>query len=179
VAEVIRRWERESWLEILSRYIVTQRDQKKQIKSIIFPRYRQLDATRKLVQAVLAEDAGGKYLIQHSAGSGKTNSIAWSAHFLTDLHDDKNEKLFSTVIVVSDRNAIDGQLQEALADFERTKGVVATIKSDGASKSGQLVDALAQGKKDHRLHDPDLSLRFGGGARASRDAGQEVRCARR
>ncbi len=140
-------WRRNPWLEILGRYIVTQRNEKKQIKSIIFPRYHQLDATRQLVQAVLAEGAGGKYLIQHSAGSGKTNSIAWSAHFLADLHDAKNEKLFSTVIVVSDRNVIDGQLQEALADFERTKGVVATIKSEGASKSGQLADALAQGKK--------------------------------
>ena len=140
-------WRRDSWLEILGRYIVTQRDQKKQIKSVIFPRFHQLDATRKLTQAVLAEGAGGKYLIQHSAGSGKTNSIAWSAHFLADLHDAKDEKLFSTVIVVSDRNVIDTQLQEALADFERTKGVVATVKSEGAAKSQQLADALAQGKK--------------------------------
>jgi type I restriction enzyme R subunit len=140
-------WQRDSWLEIVGRYVVAQRDKKKQIKSIIFPRYHQLDATRKIVKAVRAEGAGGKYLIQHSAGSGKTNSIAWSAHFLSDLHDDKNEKLFSTVIVVSDRNVIDSQLQEALADFERTKGVVATIKSEGASKSGQLAEALAQGKK--------------------------------
>lgn len=139
-------WQRDSWLEILGRYVVAQRDKKKQIKSIIFPRYHQLDATRKIVKAVRAEGTGGKYLIQHSAGSGKTNSIAWSAHFLADLHDDKNEKLFSTVIVVSDRNVIDSQLQEALADFERTKGVVATIKSEGASKSGQLSEALAQGK---------------------------------
>jgi type I restriction enzyme R subunit len=140
-------WQRDSWLEILGRYLVTQRDDKKQIKRILFPRYHQLDATRKLIAAVLAEGAGGKYLIQHSAGSGKTNSIAWSAHFLADLHDDKNEKLFSTVIVVSDRNVIDSQLQDALADFERTKGVVVTIKSEGASKSGQLAQALAEGKK--------------------------------
>ena len=96
---------------------------------------------------MLEEGAGGKYLIQHSAGSGKTNSIAWSAHFLADLHDAKDEKLFSTVIVVSDRNVIDGQLQDALFDFERTTGVVATIKSEGGSKSGQLAEALAQGKK--------------------------------
>ena len=94
-----------------------------------------------------SEGAGGKYLIQHSAGSGKTNSIAWTAHFLADLHDDKNQKLFSTVIVVSDRNVIDGQLQDALAAFERTQGVVVTIKSDSGSKSGQLAAALAQGKK--------------------------------
>ena len=80
-------WERQSWLEILGRYLVAQKDSKKQIKKIIFPRFHQLDATRKLQTAVLAEGPGGKYLIQHSAGSGKTNSIAWTAHFLADLHD--------------------------------------------------------------------------------------------
>jgi len=140
-------WRRDSWLEILGRYLVSQRNEKKQITRLVFPRYHQLDATRKLVEAVLKDGAGGKYLIQHSAGSGKTNSIAWSAHFLADLHDANNRKVFSSVIVVSDRNVIDGQLQAALADFERTKGVVATVKSEGGSKSGQLAEALAQGKK--------------------------------
>src|SRR5438093_2437363 len=85
-------WERHSWLEILGRYLVAQKDDKKQIKTIIFPRYHQLDATRKLRAAVLEGGAGGKYLIQHSAGSGKTNSIAWTAHFLADLHDAQNRK---------------------------------------------------------------------------------------
>ena len=140
-------WERGSWLEILGRYVVAERDSKNQITKLLFPRYHQLDATRKLTAAVLAEGPGHKYLIQHSAGSGKTNSIAWSAHFLADLHNAENEKLFSTVIVVSDRNVIDSQLQEALAAFERTKGVVATITNEGASKSGQLAQALADGKK--------------------------------
>ena len=140
-------WQRESWLEIIGRYLVTPRDEKRNIKSIIFPRYHQLDATRKLQAKVLEEGAGGKFLIQHSAGSGKTNSIAWSAHFLADLHNIKDEKLFDTVIVISDRNVIDTQLQDALFDFQRTMGVVATIKSEGASKSGQLAEALAAGKK--------------------------------
>ena len=140
-------WQRDSWLEIIGRYLVTPRDEKKKIKSITFPRYHQLDATRKLQAKVLEEGAGGKFLIQHSAGSGKTNSIAWSAHFLADLHNAKNEKLFDTVIVISDRNVIDQQLQDALFDFQRTTGVVATIKSEGASKSGQLAEALAAGKK--------------------------------
>lgn len=140
-------WQRESWLEIIGRYLVTRRDDKKTITSIIFPRYHQLDATRKLQAKVLEEGAGGKFLIQHSAGSGKTNSIAWSAHFLADLHDARNEKLFSTVIVISDRNVIDAQLQDALFDFQRTTGVVATIKSEGVSKSGQLAEALSAGKK--------------------------------
>ncbi len=140
-------WERESWLEILGRYIVAQRDSKKQIHKIIFPRYHQLDATRKLQAAVLAEGAGGKYLIQHSAGSGKTNSIAWSAHFLADLHNAQHEKLFDTVLVVSDRTVLDSQLADAVFDFGRTTGVVATIKGESASKSGELAEALAGGKK--------------------------------
>lgn len=140
-------WERESWLEIIGRYVVGQRDAKRATSSLIFPRYHQLDATRKLRAAVRAEGAGGKYLIQHSAGSGKTNSIAWSAHFLADLHNEADDKLFSTVIVVSDRNVIDAQLQDALFGFERATGVVATIRSEGGAKSGQLADALAQGKK--------------------------------
>jgi type I restriction enzyme R subunit len=86
--------ERESWLEIIGRYLITKRDNKKKVVGIIFPRYHQLAATRKLVQAILAEGPGGKYLFQHSAGSGKTNSIAWSAHFLADLHDENHQKRF-------------------------------------------------------------------------------------
>lgn len=140
-------WERDSWLEIIGRYTVGVRDAKKKLTGYVFPRYHQLDATRKLRAAVIAEGAGGKYLIQHSAGSGKTNSIAWSAHFLADLHDAQDRKVFDTVIVVSDRNVIDSQLQEAIFSFERNAGVVATIKSDAGAKSGQLAEALAGGKK--------------------------------
>lgn len=140
-------WRRDAWLEILGRYMVAERDSKKKIKGLIFPRFHQFDATRKLRAAVLAEGPGGKFLIQHSAGSGKTNSIAWSAHFLADLHDAGHRKVFDTVLVVSDRNVIDTQLQEAIFNFERTTGVVATIKNDSGAKSGQLADALATGKK--------------------------------
>ena len=140
-------WQRDSWLEIIGRYLVTKRDAKKAITGVIFPRYHQLDATRKLSAKVLQEGPGGRFLIQHSAGSGKTNSIAWSAHFLSELHDAKDAKLFSSVIVVSDRNVIDSQLQEALFDFQRTTGVVETIKNEGGSKSGKLAAALAAGKK--------------------------------
>jgi type I restriction enzyme R subunit len=140
-------WARDSWLEIIGRYIVTKRDSRKQITSTIFPRYHQLDATRKLLATVLAEGAGQKYLIQHSAGSGKTNSIAWSAHFLADLHDAQHKKLFDSVLVVSDRNVLDAQLQEAIFDFERTSGVVASIKGESASKSRELAEALSGGKK--------------------------------
>jgi len=140
-------WQRDSWLEILARYLVAQKDKKQHLKSIIFPRYHQLDATRKLVAQVLAEGPGGKFLIQHSAGSGKTNSIAWTAHFLADLHDADQQKLFQSVLVVSDRTVLDAQLQEAIFAFERTTGVVATITGESASKSGELAKALAGGKK--------------------------------
>ena len=140
-------WQRDSWLEIIGRYLVTRRDSKKKITGVIFPRYHQLDATRKLLDAVLTEGPGQKYLIQHSAGSGKTNSIAWTAHFLADLHDAQHQKLFDSVLVVSDRNVLDAQLQEAIFDFERTAGVVATIKGESQSKSAELAEALSGGKK--------------------------------
>lgn len=140
-------WERHGWLEILGRYLVTSRDKKKQIKAVIFPRYHQLDVTRKLQAAVLAEGPGSKYLVQHSAGSGKTKSIAWTAHFLAELHNAAHSKVFDTVLVVSDRNVIDNQLQEALFDFQRTTGVVASITSADGSKSSKLAEALSGDKK--------------------------------
>ncbi len=140
-------WTRESWLEILGRYLVPKRNDKKQLEAIIFPRFHQLDVTRALETAVLRDGPGGKYLIQHSAGSGKTNSIAWTAHFLAELHDSQHKKIFDSVLVVSDRNVIDSQLQEALIDSERTIGVVATITNKHGSKSGMLAEALSGDKK--------------------------------
>ena len=140
-------WAKDSWLEILGRYLIAQRDSKKKIDKIIFPRFHQLDVTRKLQTAVLHDGPGSKYLIQHSAGSGKTNSIAWTAHFLAELHDAEHHKIFDTVLVVSDRNVIDAQLQEALFDFQRTTGVVETITNKDGSKSGKLAEALSGDKK--------------------------------
>lgn len=140
-------WDRDSWLEIIGRYLIVQRNDKKQIEQVIFPRYHQLDATRALQAAVLSDGPGGKYLIQHSAGSGKTNSIAWTAHFLAELHDADAKKIFDTVLVVSDRRVIDGQLQDALFDFQRTTGVVASITNKEGSKSSKLAEALSGDKK--------------------------------
>ena len=140
-------WRRDSWLDILGRYLIAQRDDKKNLKAIIFPRFHQLDVTRELLSMVLEEGPGHKYLIQHSAGSGKTNSIAWTAHFLSDLHDASDKKVFDSVLVVSDRNVIDGQLQDAILSFERTSGVVAIITGDSGSKSGELAKALSGDKK--------------------------------
>jgi len=140
-------WAVDSWLDILHRYLICKRNDKKQPQAVIFPRYHQLDATRKLVADVLDKGPGERYLVQHSAGSGKTNSIAWSAHFLADLHDAQHNKLFDSVLVVSDRTVLDAQLQEAIFDFERTTGVVATITNEHGSKSAQLGQALKGGKK--------------------------------
>ena len=140
-------WEREGWLDILGRYVSPVRDDKKCLVNWLFPRFHQLDATRAILAAVRDEGPGGRYLIQHSAGSGKTNSIAWTAHFLADLHDTAQAKVFSSVIVVSDRTVLDTQLQEAILALERTKGVVAVVKGDGAAKSTELAEALAAGKK--------------------------------
>jgi type I restriction enzyme R subunit len=140
-------WARDSWLELLGRYIVPVKDDAGRLKSWIFPRFHQLDATRKLVATIRAEGAGGRYLIQHSAGSGKTNSIAWTAHFLADLHDGANNKVFDTVLVVSDRTVLDKQLREAIEAFERTHGVVAVVTGDGTAKSQELAQALGAGKK--------------------------------
>lgn len=142
-----RVWDRDSWLEILGRYLVVKRDEKKRIDEIIFPRFHQLDVTRRLVEAVRTEGAGGRYLIQHSAGSGKTNSIAWTAHFLAELHDANDVKVFDSVLVVSDRTVLDSQLQEAIFDFQRTKGVVARIDREHGAKSAQLAEALKGDKK--------------------------------
>lgn len=140
-------WERESFLDILARYLVAKKDKKRNLSGYLFPRYHQLAATRKIVRAVADEGAGGKYLIQHSAGSGKTNSIAWSAHMLSELHDADNRKVFDSVIVISDRRVIDSQLQDAVYDLERTKGVVTSITDEAGSKSSQLATALNGDKK--------------------------------
>jgi type I restriction enzyme R subunit len=140
-------WERHSWLEIIGRYCIAERDKKKQLRRLVFPRYHQLAVTRLLLQAVLEEGPGWRYLIQHSAGSGKTASIGWSSHLLADLHDEADRKVFDTVLVVSDRSVIDSQLQETLENFERRKGVVASITTEKGIKSDQLRDALSGDKK--------------------------------
>ena len=90
---------------------------------------------------------GHRYLIQHSAGSGKTNSISWLTHRLSVLHDDTNKPVFDSVIVITDRNVLDAQLQEAIRQIDRTPGVVAHIAGLGGAKSQELADALQGGTK--------------------------------
>ena len=112
-------------------------------ETLIFPRYHQLDAVRKLVAAARAEGPGRNYLIQHSAGSGKTNSIAWLSHRLASLHDAEDAKVFDCVVVITDRRVLDRQLQDATYQIDHAQGVVTTIDRD----SRQLAAALIDGTK--------------------------------
>lgn len=113
-------------------------------ESLIFPRYHQWDVVNKLITAATVEGTGNKYLIQHSAGSGKSNSIAWTAHQLSRLYDEDGEKLFNSVIVVTDRTVLDDQLQDTIYQFEHQDGVVGRInnKEGDGSKSEKLASAL-------------------------------------
>ena len=108
-------------------------------KTLIFPRYHQLDAVNKLVEISRAEGPGNNYLIQHSAGSGKTNSISWLSHRLATLHRG-DEKIFDGVIVISDRNLLDSQLQEAIFQIEHAQGVVKAIDDDSRQLAEALID---------------------------------------
>ncbi|MBR4538336.1 MAG: type I restriction endonuclease subunit R [Clostridia bacterium] len=114
-------------------------------KRLIFPRYHQLDAVRKLIAHVSEHGAGHNYLIQHSAGSGKSNSIAWTAYRLASLHDQENKAVFSSVIVVTDRTVLDAQLQETISAFDHTLGAVETIGEDKTSRD--LRDAINAGAR--------------------------------
>ena len=113
-------------------------------ETLIFPRYHQWDVVNKLIGAVKAEGTGNKYLVQHSAGSGKSNSIAWTAHQLSTLYDDEGNKQFHSVIVVTDRTVLDDQLQDTIYQFEHADGVVGRInrKEGDGSKSEKLATAL-------------------------------------
>jgi type I restriction enzyme R subunit len=138
-------------LSILGRFVHLQIDDKEdwegrkyKKESLIFPRYHQWDVVNKLVNAARTEGAGHKYLIQHSAGSGKSNSIAWVAHQLSALYDDQGCKQFNSVIVVTDRTVLDDQLQDTINQFEHVDGAVGRINNqegDG-SKSEKLAVAL-------------------------------------
>jgi type I restriction enzyme, R subunit len=112
-------------------------------ETMIFPRYHQLDAVRKLVTATRGEGSGRNYLIQHSAGSGKTNSISWLSHRLASLHSATDHKTFDCVVVITDRQVLDRQLQDAIYQIEHAQGVVKAIDQD----SKQLAAALIDGTK--------------------------------
>lgn len=142
---------RDSLMDILARFIhlnveekavVTEKGIKRHRKeSLIFPRYHQLDAVRVLTDHAQTHGSGHNYLIQHSAGSGKSNSIAWLAHRLSSLHDSSNEKIFHSVVVITDRRVLDQQLQDTIFQFEHKLGVVQKIDEN----TQQLAKSLADG----------------------------------
>ena len=146
--------QKDTWLNIIGKFMhlqVTEEidpdtGEKTKSRTILFPRYHQLRAVNRMVEAARAEGPGQKYLIQHSAGSGKTNSIAWTAHQLSSLHDAENNKVFDTVIVVTDRTVLDKQLQDAIYQIDHAHGVVIPItRESGESKSKELTTALVTG----------------------------------
>ena len=137
--------ERDSLLDLLTRFIHLQIDEKRddqgrkvKTESMIFPRYHQLEAVRILVDAARSEGVGHNYLVEHSAGSGKSNTIGWLTHRLASLHDAANERIFDSVIVVTDRVVLDQQLQDTIYQFEHKRGVVQRIDES----SRQLAEAL-------------------------------------
>lgn len=146
-------FQKDAWLKVLGRFLhlekKTEEDfygNRKTKETLIFPRYHQWDVVNQIVETTRSEGAGKRYLIQHSAGSGKSNSIAWAAHQLAQLYDADGNKLFSSVIVVTDRTVLDSQLQDTIYQFEHAQGVVRPISRDigNQSKSEQLAEALAE-----------------------------------
>ena len=134
-------------LEVKTDKTVDKHGNEKVVKkqNLIFPRFHQLDCVRKLIADVSANGAGHNYLIQHSAGSGKSNSIAWTAYRLASLHDIDDNAIFKSVIVVTDRTVLDAQLQNTISCFDHTIGSVETI---GEGKSSQdLKNAINDGKR--------------------------------
>ena len=135
---------KDSWMGIIARFIHLQteefefegRTRKKQ--KMIFPRFHQLDSVRKMTAHAKRQGAGHNYLVQHSAGSGKSNSIAWLSYRLSGLHNEQNERIFDSVVVVTDRLVLDSQLQNTIYQFEHKSGVVQRIDKD----SQQLADAI-------------------------------------
>jgi type I restriction enzyme R subunit len=134
-------WQRDAWLDLLQRFVHKEPTPKgsRARPVVIFPRYHQWDAVRDLTAAAREHGAGRDYLVQHSAGSGKSNTIAWLAHRLSSLHDDADQKVFDKVVVITDRRVLDRQLQDTIYEFEHAQGVVMRIDEN----SQQLADALA------------------------------------
>ena len=148
--------QKDKLLDILRKFISFERTERKKVMpngstettistKVIFPRYHQLDVVRKLVNHVRENGAGHNYLIQHSAGSGKSNSIAWTAYRMASLHDENNNPVFDSVIIVTDRRVLDQQLQATVSGFDHTLGSVVTI--DEKKNSGDLRDAINAGKR--------------------------------
>jgi len=145
-----RVWARDAWMDILARFIHVERPAqgsaavRRAAEVVIFPRFHQWDAVLKLDTDARAHDAGQSYLVQHSAGSGKSNTIAWSAHRLSSLHDADDRKVFDKVVVITDRVVLDRQLQNTIYQFEHARGVVVKIDRDSAQLAEALVGEQAR-----------------------------------
>ncbi len=135
-----RVWQRDAWLDLLQRFVHVEPAPKgsKAAPTVVFPRFHQWDAVLALSDDARQHGPGRHYLVQHSAGSGKSNTIAWLAHRLSSLHDDHDRKVFDKVVVISDRRVLDKQLQDTIYQFEHAHGVVVRIDEN----SQQLADAL-------------------------------------
>jgi type I restriction enzyme R subunit len=140
-------WAKDSFMDIIGKFLHLSVEEyeiggiKKTKESLIFPRLHQMQVVRKLTHHAKEYGAGRNYLIQHSAGSGKSNSIAWLSYRLSSLHNAKNERVFDSVIVITDRKVLDNQLQNTIYQFEHKDGVVQKIDKD----SQQLADAISAG----------------------------------
>lgn len=150
-------WQRllqpDAWLKVLGRFLHLDKKTSEDFdgtpvtkETMIFPRYHQWEVVNQLIHTTRAEGPGKRYLIQHSAGSGKSNSIAWTAHQLASLYDADGQRLFNSVIVITDRTVLDKQLQDTIYQFEHAQGVVKQInrETSNQSKSEQLAEALAE-----------------------------------
>jgi len=142
-------FQRDAFLGIMGKFLAVQVHERKEANgrksytpSLLFPRYHQWDTVNVVVKATLDEGVGQTYLVQHSAGSGKSNTIGWLAHRLASLHDAKDQKVFSSVIVITDRRVLDQQLQDTIYQFDHQDGVVEKIDEN----STQLANALDKGK---------------------------------
>lgn len=138
----------DSLLDLLARFLhlqieekVSDKGKKVRKEALIFPRYHQLQAVRQLVATAAKEGVGHNYLVEHSAGSGKSNTIGWLAHRLASLHNDQDERIFDSVVVITDRVVLDRQLQNTIYQFDHRQGVVQKIEED----SKQLAEALESG----------------------------------
>lgn len=140
-------WTKDSFMDIIGKFLHLSVEEfemngvKKKKETIIFPRFHQMQVVRKITNDARIIGAGKNYLIQHSAGSGKSNSIAWLSYRLSSLHNEANTRIFDSVIVITDRKVLDSQLQNTIYQFEHKEGVVQKIDKD----SQQLADALSAG----------------------------------
>jgi type I restriction enzyme R subunit len=137
-----RVWTYDAWLDILGRFVESFDEGKGKPRRVVFPRFHQWDVVTKLAAETLANGPGHSYLVQHSAGSGKSNSIGWLGHRLSLLHDADDKKVFDKVIVVTDRRVLDDQLRATVQQFESVKGTIVTVEGKKDSKSNELAKAL-------------------------------------